>query len=157
MFSAVIFPRFSAEWPAVLVGWLRKDYVTLLVNGVGVHNDVDLQAPSPYKAFLFPKTWFGFIVSSCLSFKQIHKNFYVPHILLRIYKYFYTIYRYAPGRHIMYTQPHIKQNFIYQNPNWHVTQGTDELSDDGTQSPKHVGAAKCNNKLIRIDAFVGYS
>jgi hypothetical protein len=37
------------------------------------------------------------------------------------------------------------------------SEGTDELLEDGTQLPKHVGAAKGNNKLIRIDAFVGYS
>jgi hypothetical protein len=34
---------------------------------------------------------------------------------------------------------------------------TEELPEDGAQLPKHVGAAKPNNKLIRIDAFVGYS
>jgi hypothetical protein len=36
------------------------------------------------------------------------------------------------------------------------SEGTDELSDNVTQLPKHVGAAKWNNKMIRIDAFVGY-
>jgi hypothetical protein len=35
--------------------------------------------------------------------------------------------------------------------------GTDELSEDGTLLPKNIGAAKCNNKPIRIYAFVGYS
>jgi hypothetical protein len=35
--------------------------------------------------------------------------------------------------------------------------GTDELNEDGTQLPKHVGVAKLNNKLIRTDAFVAYS
>jgi hypothetical protein len=34
---------------------------------------------------------------------------------------------------------------------------TDELPEDGTQLLKHVGAATLNNKLIRVDAFVGYS
>jgi hypothetical protein len=28
---------------------------------------------------------------------------------------------------------------------------------DGTWLPKHAGAAKLNNKLIKIGAFVGYS
>jgi hypothetical protein len=37
------------------------------------------------------------------------------------------------------------------------SEGTDELPDDGTQLPKQVGATKLNNKLIRTDAFVGYS
>jgi hypothetical protein len=37
------------------------------------------------------------------------------------------------------------------------SEGTDELPEDGTQLPKHVGAAKGNNKVIIIDAFVGYS
>jgi hypothetical protein len=37
------------------------------------------------------------------------------------------------------------------------SQGTDELPEDETQLPKHVGAAKGNNKMIKIDAFVGYS
>jgi hypothetical protein len=36
------------------------------------------------------------------------------------------------------------------------SQGTDELPENGTQLPKHVGAAKWDNKLIRIDAFVGF-
>jgi hypothetical protein len=36
------------------------------------------------------------------------------------------------------------------------SEGTDQLPKDGTQLLKH-GAAKWNNKLIRIDAFVGYS
>jgi hypothetical protein len=34
------------------------------------------------------------------------------------------------------------------------SEGTDEIPEDGTQLPKHVGAAKW--KLIIIDAFVGY-
>jgi hypothetical protein len=43
---------------------------------------------------------------------------------------------------MMATQPHTTRNFINQNPNWHVTQeGTDEFPEDGTQWPKHVGAA----------------
>jgi hypothetical protein len=37
------------------------------------------------------------------------------------------------------------------------SESTDKLPEDGTQLPKHVKAAKWNNKLIRIDAFVGYS
>jgi hypothetical protein len=37
------------------------------------------------------------------------------------------------------------------------SEDTEELPEDGTQLPKHVGAAKWYNKLIRIDAFVGYS
>jgi hypothetical protein len=37
------------------------------------------------------------------------------------------------------------------------TEGTEELPEDGTQLPKHVGAAKLNNKLIIIYEFVGYS
>jgi hypothetical protein len=45
----------------------------------------------------------------------------------------------SADRHIRYTQPHTTQNFINQNPNW---QGTDELPEDGTYLPKHVGAAK---------------
>jgi hypothetical protein len=72
-------------------GLVAKRLRSIARIDVGVHNDVDLQAPSPYKSFLHPKTWLGFIVSSCLSFKQIHKIFYVPHLILRIYGYFYTI------------------------------------------------------------------
>jgi hypothetical protein len=56
---------------------------------VVVHNDVDFQAP--YKAFLSPKTRVDFIVSTCLSFKQIHKNSYVSHPRIRIYKDFYAL------------------------------------------------------------------
>jgi hypothetical protein len=36
------------------------------------------------------------------------------------------------------------------------SEGTDEIPEDGTQLPKHVRAAKRNNKLISIDAFVRY-
>jgi hypothetical protein len=39
--------------------------------------------------------------------------------------------------HIIYTQPHTTQNFINQNP-----EGTDELPEDDTQLPKHIGTAK---------------
>lgn len=63
---------------------------------VGVHNDVDLQAPSPYKAFLSPKNRLGFIVSTCLSFKHIHKNSHVSNPRIRIYKDFYALcYRFS--------------------------------------------------------------
>jgi hypothetical protein len=51
--------------------------------------------------------------------------------------------RYAPGSHIIYTQPHTTQNFI--NQKFKLTcnsYGTDELTEDGTQLQKHVGAAK---------------
>jgi hypothetical protein len=66
--------------------------------------------------------------------------------------------RNAPGRHIIYTKPHTTQNFINQKPKLACnSEGTDELPEDGTQLPKHVGTAKLNNKLVRIDAFVGYS
>jgi hypothetical protein len=65
---------------------------------------------------------------------------------------------YAPGRHIIHTQPHTTQSFIYQKSKLACnTEGTDELPEDCTQLPKHVGAAKWNNKRIRTDAFVGYS
>jgi hypothetical protein len=37
------------------------------------------------------------------------------------------------------------------------SEGRDELPEDETQLPKHVEATTWNNKLIRIDAFVGYS
>jgi hypothetical protein len=37
------------------------------------------------------------------------------------------------------------------------SEGTDGLPEDATHLPNHVGAAKWNEKLIRIDAFVGYS
>jgi hypothetical protein len=36
------------------------------------------------------------------------------------------------------------------------SEGTEKLPEDGTQLLKHVAAAKLNNKLIKIDAFVGY-
>jgi hypothetical protein len=29
-----------------------------------------------------------------------------------------------------------------KNPNWHITQSTDDLPEDGTELPKHVVAAK---------------
>jgi hypothetical protein len=38
-----------------------------------------------------------------------------------------------------------------------TSEGTDDLPVDGTYFPKHVGAAKLNNKLIRIVALVRYS
>jgi hypothetical protein len=51
--------------------------------------------------------------------------------------------RYAPGRHIIYTQPHITRNIINQKPKLGCnSEGTDELLEDGIQLPKHVGAAK---------------
>jgi hypothetical protein len=69
-----------------------------------------------------------------------------------------SIYRYAPDRHILYTQPHTTQNCINQKPELACnSEDTDELPDDVTQLPKHVAAAKWNNKLIRIDKFVDYS
>jgi hypothetical protein len=37
------------------------------------------------------------------------------------------------------------------------SENAEELPEDGTQLPKHAGAAKRNNKLIRNDAFVCYS
>jgi hypothetical protein len=62
------------------------------------------------------------------------------------------------GRHMIYTQPHTAQNFINQKSKLaYNSEGTDEAPEDGTQLPTHVGAAKRNNKLVRIDAFVGYS
>jgi hypothetical protein len=52
---------------------------------------------------------------------------------------------------------HTTQNFINQKLKLACnSEGRDELLEDGTQVPKHVGAAKWNNKLIRTDAFVGY-
>jgi hypothetical protein len=57
----------------------------------------------------------------------------------------------------MYTQPHTTLNFINQKSKLACnSEGTDELPNDGTQLPKHVEAAKGNNELIRIGAFVDY-
>jgi hypothetical protein len=54
-----------------------------------------------------------------------------------------SIDRYAPGRHMVYTQPHSTQNFINKKSKLACnSEGTDELPEDGTQLPKHVGAAK---------------
>jgi hypothetical protein len=54
-----------------------------------------------------------------------------------------SIDRYAPGGHIIYTQPHNTQNFINQNPKLACnSEGKDELPEDGTQLPKPVVAAK---------------
>jgi hypothetical protein len=51
--------------------------------------------------------------------------------------------RNAPGRHIIYTYPHITRNFINQKPKLACkSEGTEQLPEDGTQLPKHVGAAK---------------
>jgi hypothetical protein len=56
-----------------------------------------------------------------------------------------------------YTQPHTAQNFINHRPKLACNSaGTEELPEDGTHVPKHVGATEGNNKLIRINAFVGY-
>jgi hypothetical protein len=45
----------------------------------------------------------------------------------------------APGRHIIYTQPHTTQNFINHKHKFaRNSEGTEELSDDGT----HVGAER---------------
>jgi hypothetical protein len=57
---------------------VAKGLRSIARKDVGVHNDADLQTPSPYKAFLYPKTRLGFTVCTCLSFKQIHKNFTFP-------------------------------------------------------------------------------
>jgi hypothetical protein len=54
------------------------------------------------------------------------------------------------------TQPRTTQNFINHRPKSACNSaGTEELPEDGTQVPKHVGATERNNKLIRINAFVG--
>jgi hypothetical protein len=46
-----------------------------------------------------------------------------------------------PGAY-MYTQPHTTQNFINKKSKLVCnSEGTDELSEDGTQLPKRVGAA----------------
>jgi hypothetical protein len=88
MFSSVVSSSFfSAEQPCVSGRMVAKRLRSTHMN-VGVHNDVNLQAPSPYKAFLSPKTRLGFVVFTCLSFKQIHKNVYFSHPRIRIYKYF---------------------------------------------------------------------
>jgi hypothetical protein len=59
---------------------------------------------------------------------------------------------------MIYTQPHTTQNVINQNSKLACNlEGTDQLPEDGTQLPKHVGTAECNDNLIRFDAFVGYS
>jgi hypothetical protein len=66
-----------------------------------------------------------------------------------------SLWRTAP--HKINTPPQTPQNFINQKSKLACnSEGTDELPEDGTRLPKHVGAAKLNNKLIRIDAFVGY-
>jgi hypothetical protein len=58
-----------------------------------------------------------------------------------------------PCHHIIYTQ-----NFINQKPKLACTsEDTYDIPEDGTQLAKPVGAAKLNNKLIRIDEFGGYS
>jgi hypothetical protein len=45
--------------------------------------------------------------------------------------------------YIIYSQPHTTRNFINQKPKLACnSEGTDELPDDGTQLPIHVGAAK---------------
>jgi hypothetical protein len=52
-----------------------------------------------------------------------------------------SIDRYPPGRHIIYTQPHTE--FYQPKPKLACnSEGTDELHEDGTKLPKHVGAAK---------------
>jgi hypothetical protein len=44
-----------------------------------------------------------------------------------------SAFRYAPGRHIIYTPPHTTQNFINQKPKLACnSEGTDELPEDGT-------------------------
>jgi hypothetical protein len=50
--------------------------------------------------------------------------------------------RYAPDRLMVHTQPHTTQNVINQKPKLVCnSEGTGELPEDGTQLPKHVGAA----------------
>jgi hypothetical protein len=50
---------------------------------------------------------------------------------------------YLPGSHIMYTQPHTTKNFINKKPRLACnSEGKDELPEDGSHLPKHVGAAK---------------
>jgi hypothetical protein len=44
---------------------------------------------------------------------------------------------------VPHTKPHTKQNFINHKPKLACnSEGADELSEDGTQLPKHVEAAK---------------
>jgi hypothetical protein len=47
----------------------------------------------------------------------------------------------------VYTQPHITQNFTSHSPKSACNStGTGELTEDGTQVPKHVAATELNNK-----------
>jgi hypothetical protein len=65
------------------------------------------------------------------------------HQFLSVYYFTFLLLHVSAGRHIMYTQPHTIRNFIKQNPKLACnSEGTDELPEDGTQLPKHVGAAK---------------
>jgi hypothetical protein len=53
----------------------------------------------------------------------------------------FIIDRYAPGRHITYNQ--ILHGILLKKTKLACSsKGTDELPEDGTQLPKHVGAAK---------------
>jgi hypothetical protein len=64
--------------------------------------------------------------------------------------------QYAPDRHTINVEQHTTQNFINYRPKSACNAaGTEDLPEDGTQVPKHVGATEQNNKLIRISAFVG--
>jgi hypothetical protein len=46
-------------------------------------------------------------------------------------------------RYIIYTQPRTTQYVFYQNPKLVCSsEGTDELLEDGTQLPKHLGVEK---------------
>jgi hypothetical protein len=64
---------------------------------------------------------------------------------------------YALGCHTINTYPHTTQNFINHRPKLTCNSaGTGQFPGDGTQVPKHVGATELNNKLIQINAFLGY-
>jgi hypothetical protein len=70
----------------------------------------------------------------------------------------WSVGRYASGRLIIYTQSHTTQNIINKKSKLACnSESIGELPEDDTQLPKHVAAAKWNNKLIGIEAFVGYS
>jgi hypothetical protein len=66
--------------------------------------------------------------------------------------------QYAPGCHISTHTTTYYIEFYQPKPKLaRNSEVTDELIEDSALLPKHVGAAKLNNKLIRTDTFVGYS
>lgn len=74
VFSSVVFPSLFCRTACGSGRKVEKRLSFMARTDFGIHNDMDVQALSPCKTLLSALAWHGFIVPTCLSFKQIHKK-----------------------------------------------------------------------------------